>query len=126
EDGRLHSTVHQRLGRPQKELVERVLVWGEDGEALASPSRAAPLLAQAGHCPGEADRDCTVQEPDVDSELERVGGGDAEQVAFDEASLDVAPLRRRVAGSIRGEANRQVGSDALGREAGAELRRLSR
>ena len=37
---------------------------------------------------------------DVDPEPERVRGGDAEQLACHESPLDLAPLRRRIAGPV--------------------------
>jgi len=83
------------------------------------PARA-PLLAQRGDGPREADGDDGVEQADVDPELERVRRGDPEQVALGEPSLDLAPLRGRVAGPVgreaavvaeplRGEAVNQLG-----------------
>src|SRR5205814_8575767 len=60
-------------------LVERVFARDEHCQAVAPPPGAPPLLAQRGDRPGEADREDAVQQSDVDPELERVRGRDAEQ-----------------------------------------------
>ena len=93
EDRGLDLAAEQRLGLAHEVLVERVLARDEDGEAVAASTGPPPLLPERGHRPGKADRDRAVEQPDVDPELERVGGGDAEQLAFDQAPLDLAPLR---------------------------------
>src|SRR6478752_5383780 len=67
---------------------------------MSAPPRAAPLLAQAGDCSREAYGDDRVEHPDVDPELERIRRADSEQLARKEALLDLAPLRRRVAGPV--------------------------
>ena len=104
EDRRLDAPAEQRLRLAHEVLVERVLARDEHGEPVAAAAGAAPLLAQAGDRAGEADRDHAVEQADVDPELERVRGGDAEQLARDEPPLDLAPLRRRVAGAVGREA----------------------
>ena len=104
EDRRLDAAAEQRLRLAHEVLVERVLRGDEDGEPVAAPAGAAPLLAQARDRPGKADRDRAVEQADVDAELERVGRGDAEQLALDEPALDVAPLLRRVARAVRARA----------------------
>ncbi len=81
---------------------------------MIAASRAAPLLAQAGDRSREADRDDRVEHPDVDPELERVRRADSEQLAGEEALLDLAPLRCGVAGPVRREARRV--SEPVGRE----------
>ena len=73
---------------------------------MAAAAGASPLLAQARDGAGEADRDRAVEVADVDAELERVGGCDAEQFALDEPPLDLPSLLRRVAGAVRREAAR--------------------
>src|SRR5439155_14740793 len=85
----------------------------------------SPLLAEAGHRAGEADRDRAVEVADVDAELERVGGRDPEQVALDELPFDLAALLRRVAGAVRREPCRRFGVEPIACEAVDELRRLA-
>src|SRR5204862_1562307 len=49
----------------------------------------------------------------------------AEELSFDEAPLDLAPLRRGIARAVRSEPLRDLGLDALGREPMDKLRRLA-
>ena len=104
EDGRLDAPVHEQLRLAHEELVERVLGGDQHREPVPLAPGAAPLLAQARDRPREADREGAVERPDVDPQLERIGGGDAEQLALDEPPLDLAALLRRVArrGTARG------------------------
>ena len=90
-----------------------------------APARASPLLPQRGDRAREADRDRAVERADVDPQLERIRGGDAEQLAAHQALLDLAALRsacsrrgtgaRRAAsaGSSRPDAKRWISSTAL-------------
>ena len=100
EDRRFDAAAEQGLGLAHEVLVERVLACDEDGEALPPAAGPAPLLAEARNGAGEADRDHRVEGADVDPELERVRRADAEELAREEPLLDLAPLRRRVAGAI--------------------------
>ena len=106
EDGGLDSAAEQRLRLAHEVLVERVLARDHDREAVALAARPAPLLAQAGHRAGEADRDHRVQRADVDPELECVGRAHSEQLAGEQPLLDLASLSRRVAGSVGREPRR--------------------
>src|SRR6185295_7267492 len=72
-----------------------------------------------------ADREGAVEQADVDAELERVGRGDAEQLALHESALDVAPLLRRVAGAVGRKPLRGLRVDAIRRHAVDELRLLA-
>ena len=121
EPRRLDPALEQRLGLAHEELVERVLARDEHREAVAAASGPAPLLAQRGDGAGEADRDRAVELADVDPELERVRRRDAEQLAVHQPPLDLAPLRRRVAGAVGGEARGGRGVDAVGGEAVDQL-----
>jgi hypothetical protein len=121
QDGGLDTPAHQRLGLPHEELVEGVLARHEHGQARAAPAGAPPLLAQARDRPREAHRDGAVEQADVDPELERVRGGDAEELSLDEPALDVAPLGRRVARPVGGEARSRLRIEAVGGEAVDQL-----
>src|SRR4029079_1386899 len=92
---------------------------------LVAAAGSSPLLAEARHGAREADRDRAVEVADVDAELERVGGGDAEQVPLDEPPLDLAPLLRRGAGAVRGEPPSGLRVQPIACEAVDELRRLA-
>ena len=81
--------------------------------ALAAPARPPPHLPQARDRAGEGDADRRVQLPDVDAQLERVGGDHREQLAGRQPSLDLAALLGRVAGP--------VGGDPLGELRAAQL-----
>jgi hypothetical protein len=91
---------------------------------VAAAAGSSPLLAQARDGPWEPDRDCAVEQADVDPELEGVRRRDSQQVAFDEAALELAALGGRVSGAVRREAppERAV-PDPVGGEAVNELGR---
>ena len=110
EDRRFDRPLEELVGVAAEELVERVLARDVDGEPAALPAGPAPHLPEAGDRPGEVDADRGVELADVDPELERVGGGDGEQVARGELRLDLAALLRRVAGAVGGD---PVGHPAL-------------
>ena len=123
EDRRLDLRLEQHLGLAHEVLVERVLACDQHGEAVSAPARASPLLAERGDGSGKADRDGAVEQADVDPELERVGRRDAEQLALDEAPLDLASLCGRVAGAVRREPLARVRVDAVDSELVDQLRR---
>ena len=75
--------------------------------------------------PGKPTEIGAVEVADVDAELERVGRGDAEQVALDEPPLDLASLLRRVAGAIGREPRRGFRIEPIAGEAVDELGRLA-
>src|SRR5262249_44855044 len=119
EDRRLDAPAEELVRLAHEELVEAVLARDEDGEAVAATAGTPPLLAQRRDGAGEADRDDRVEQPHVDTELERVRRGDAEEVALGEAALDLAPLLCRVAGPVRREVG--VVAEPFGGEAVDEL-----
>ena len=92
---------------------------------MAATAGAAPLLAQARHRAGEPDRDGAVEQPDVDPQLERVRRRHAEELPLDQAPLDLAPLRGRVAGPVRREPGGSLRVEAVDGEAVDELGRLA-
>ena len=121
EDRRLDPALQQRLGLAHEELVERVLAGDEHRQAVTAATGASPLLPQARHRAREADRDGAVEEADVDAELQRVGGRDAEQLSLDQPPLDLPPLRGRVAGAVGRQPGRRLRVEALRSEAVDEL-----
>jgi hypothetical protein len=125
EDRRLDSPREKRAGLTGEELVERVVARDEDRESALPAPRASPLLPQRRDGAGEPDGDRTVEEPDVDPELERVGGRHSEQLALDEPPLDLAALLGCVAGPIRSEPARRRRIDPLAGEPVNELRCLA-
>ena len=123
EDRRLDPALEQSLGLAHEELVEGVLARHEHRKAGAPPPCPSPALPEARDRPGEADRQRAVERPDVDAQLERIGGRHAEELALDEPALDLPPLGRRVPGAIGREAPGEL-RHALAREAVDELGRL--
>src|SRR4051812_33787658 len=92
-----------------EELVQRVVAGDVQRKPTAArASGPTPLLAEARNGAGERDRDRRVQVPDVDPELEGVGRHDSGQLPGGEIALDLAPLLRRVAGSVGGDAGVRV------------------
>ena len=115
--------LEELLGVAGEELVERVLAGDVDGQAAAAAAGAAPHLAQARDGAGEGDADRGVELADVDPELERVGRDDAEQLAADQARLDLVALLRGVAGAVGGDALGQLGLRAGLRPCAGSARR---
>ena len=108
EDRGLDRAVEELVRVAAEELVQRVLARDVDGEAAAAAAGAAPHLPQARDGAGERDADRRVERADVDAELQRVGGDDAEQLALDEPALQLAPLLGRVAGAVGRDPVRQL------------------
>ena len=86
-------------------LVE--LVVAGDEHRRRAPSGAAGttgLLPHRRERPGEPVEDHGVEPADVDAELERVRGRDAEQPAARQVAFELAPFFGEVSGAIRGDA----------------------
>src|SRR6202020_2271438 len=87
-DRGLDRPAQKLLRVPGEELVERVLAGDVDRQAAATPSGTAPHLPQARDGAGERDADRGVEHADIDSEFERVGRDDPEQLAVDPPAFD--------------------------------------
>jgi hypothetical protein len=118
EDRRFHRTLEEIVRVAGEELVERVLARNVEREPPASSSGAAPHLTQAGDRAREGHDERGIECPDIDAEFERVGCDDRRELAGAQPSLDLPPLRRRVAGP--------VGGDGVGELPGAEALQLRR
>ena len=99
--GLLGRALQQELGVVDHVLVDRGARRDQHGDARAlAPAGAAELL------PGRRDRariarqDRHVQAPDVDAQLEGVGGDDPEDLAVAQPVLDRAALGRQVAAPV--------------------------
>ena len=125
ENCRLHAAAQQCLGLPHEELVEGVLARDEHRQTRLAPPGAAPLLAQACHGARKADREGTVEQADIDAELEGVRGRDAQQVACEQPPLDLPALGGRVPGAVRGKSLGERPVEPVAREAVDELRGLA-
>ena len=110
----------------------RMKNWSSASSLATSTARPSLRRPARPHCwrrlatvPGKPDRDGAVEQADVDAELERVGGRHAEELALDQAPLDLAPLRGRVAGPVGREPRGGLRVEALGGEAVDQLDRLA-
>ena len=100
-DRHLDRALQELVGMAAEELVEGVLAGDVERQPLGPPPRATPHLTQARDGAGEGDADRGVQIADVDSQLERIGRDDCQQIAPGKPRLDVAALLRRVAPAVR-------------------------
>ena len=101
--------------------VERVVAGDQHRErVLPGAPGAAGLLPQGGAGTGPAADDHGVEAGDVDTQLQRVGGGEPDEFPRPQRLLQRAPLLRQVPGAVGGDPGRQVGRDlgegALGAE----------
>ena len=69
-------------------------------EVPDAPPGAARLLPGGGDAARIAEQHRRVEAADVDAQLERVGGDDAQHRAVAQAALDLAPLQRQVAAAV--------------------------
>jgi hypothetical protein len=100
---------HEPVGIVGDELIRRRHRQDHDGvRELVAPARSPHLLPEAGPRPRKAALHHHLQAPDVDAELERVGGDDAEELAVDERALDRAALLGCVAGAVSGDQLRLI------------------
>ena len=115
-DRGLGRTGEQLVGVLRVPLVELVVAGDEHrGGAPVRATGAAGLLAQRREGAREAVDDDGVEAADVDAELERVGGGDPEQLAVGEPAFELPALLGQVAGTVRGDRGRPR-AGARGRE----------
>ena len=89
--------------------VERVVAGDEHHQRPgAAPAGTATLLPERRDRPGETGDDDRVEPGDVDAELERVGGRDAEQATVGEGRLELAAVLGQVSGAVGGDPVDQV------------------
>ena len=110
EDRALHRPVEELVGVTAEELVEGIVAGDIHRQAGLAAAGPAPHLPQACDRARERDADGGLELADVDPELERVGGDHRKQVALGQPLLDLAPLRRRVAGAVGGDSLGEVGA----------------
>ena len=91
---------------------------------MPPPACSAPLLPERRDGAREPDGDRAIEEADVDPELERVGCGDPEELALDQATLDLTALCRGVARAVGRESRPRLPVDALHGELVDQLRCL--
>ena len=101
----LGRALEQELGVVDDVLVDRGAGRDEDRDARARPPAGPPeLLPGRGDRARVAGQDRHVEPADVDAELERVGGDDAEDLAVAQPALDRPALGRQVAAAIAADA----------------------
>ena len=86
-----HEVLIERVR--QRHQADKRLPFGSSHTAGALPGRRDAA--------GVPDEDADIQPADVDAVLERARGDDTHEVARGHAPLDLAPLRRQVAGPVR-------------------------
>ena len=96
-----------------KELVKRILTGDVDRQSASAAPGAPPHLPQRCDGAGEGDADRRVKLADVDPELECVGGDDAEQLAADQAVLDLVALLGGVAAAVGGDLVGELAREAV-------------
>ncbi len=108
EHGGLHRPADQRLGVVDQVGVERVVAGDQHPQGVAGATSGPPqLLPERGAGAGEADHQDGVEAGDVDAELERVGGGQPDQLAAAQLVLELAPLLGEVAAAVGRDASGQ-------------------
>ena len=130
----IRSVRHRRFDRPAEDRlrvvhqvgIERIGTRNEHHECgLPAATRPPGLLPHGGQRPGIARQDHRVETCDVDTQLEGIGGRDAQQLTSVERGLQFAALFREVATPVRGYPSGEPGSDQL-QAAGCRQRRLFR
>ena len=112
EHRRLDRRAEQRLRVVHQVGVQRVVAGHQHRERLlAGPPGAARLLPERGPGAREARDQHRVQPGQVDAQLQRVGRGEAEQVAAEQRLLQRAPLLPQVAAAVGGHPVPQLRGD---------------
>ena len=94
--------LQQRGGVVDQVGVQRVVAGDQhDQRALAPPARPAGLLPERGDRSGEPGEHHRVQAGDVDTQLQRVGGGQAAQSPLGQGALQRGAVLGEVTGPIR-------------------------
>ena len=124
DHGVLGRPVEQLLVMLREVLVERIVLRDEDGQRLGlAPSRPARLLPHRCPGPGITRQHGRVERADVDPELERVRGGDRDQLAVGELPFDRAAILGQVAGPVALHPRPQLGvGESTTGELGEQLR----
>jgi hypothetical protein len=113
EHAPLHRSAEQRLRVVHQVGVHRVVAGDEHDQGLvAGPSGPARLLPERRPGAGEAGDDHGVQPGDVHAQLQRVGGGHAEQLAGLQRRLQRPALLGQVAAAVRRDLPDQLRVDA--------------
>ena len=109
--GRFGRAAEQLAGVRGVPLVELVVAGDEHRRCASRPASGPPdLLPQRCERPREAVEHDRVERADVDAELERVRGRDAEQGAVGERAFELATLAGEVAGPVRRDPFRGPGA----------------
>ena len=90
------------------ELVQRRARSDEDPDRSRAAPGASELLPRRRDRPRVTDKHRALQAADVDAELERVGAHHARDLSLPQAGLDLAPVKREIAGAISAHPFRRV------------------
>ncbi len=101
DDGVFRILVKEIVRVAHEVLINgRVVGDQEDQGFLRAATCASGLLPRAGDGAGVADHEAGVEAADINAEFERVGAGDAEDIAFGKTPLDLAALLGEIAAAI--------------------------
>src|SRR5437773_9024530 len=90
------------------ELVERRARRHEDANSSRSAAGAAELLPRRGDRPWISDQHRALQASNVDAELEGVGADNPRDLSAAQTRLDLAAVKREVAGAVAADAARGI------------------
>ena len=108
DDRRLRRSSEQLAGMGHVVLIECVFsAYQHANGMLLAATGPAGLLPEGSQGSRERIDYGRVQVPDIDPELESIGGRDAEQIAGKQGSFDSAAVCRKVAAPVRGNTLRQ-------------------
>ena len=94
--------------------VQRVVAGDQHHQRpLTSSAATARLLPERGDRPGESGQQHGIQSSDVDSQFQRVGGGQAAQLAVGQGSLEYATVLGEIAGAVGSNGPPEVGRDCV-------------
>ncbi len=101
--------------------VQRIVAGDQhDQRTLAAPARAAGLLPEGRNRPGKTGEHHRVQPGNVDTQLQRVGGGQAAQSALGQGTLQRVAVLGEIAGPVGRHGVRQLRSNVVQPRLGAQ------
>ncbi len=125
DDHPLDRLVQQRTRVVHQIGVQRVVAGDEDDQrALAATASAARLLPEGRDGTGEPGQHHRIQARDVDTQFERVRGGESAQAALRESAFERSAIFCQVAGAVRRDQFLQLWCDVGKARAGTQCGEL--